>query len=77
MSMEDMPPNNPDEPSPPTDPFPEAEATSSSGLDELPLASECPYIDWDLLRASQAISRQLGRPSEPVYRILDPFCRIL
>ena len=34
-----------------------------------------PYVDWDLLRESQAISRRLDRKPEPVYRIVDPFRR--
>ena len=74
MSRTDRQPIRLEEPGPETNSPSVPQSVDRNMSDDFPVAADHqPYADWDLLRQSQALSRQLNRPPEPVYCLLDLF----
>ena len=76
MSRKDTQTIQPEEPRLETNPPSPPQPVDRDESDATPIAvGHQPHVDWDLLRESQALSRQLDRQPEPVYRILDSYQR--
>ena len=76
MSRKNTQPIQPEKPEPETNPPSTPQPVDKDQSDTTSVAvGHQPHVDWKLLRESQALSRQLDRQPEPVYRILDSYQR--